>query len=164
MEITNLSLRDKVLQTVVLRLNNGRESTVKNAGAAFFFGEIITEADDVGLEQAKSTLKRYTDECTIPMLVVSDFENGCGDMLKGLTPLPYMMGLGATNSEEIAYNYGKATALEARSVGANWTFSPVCDLNINRRNPLVNTRSVCDDPELAIKLLTQVVRGMQEHG
>lgn len=164
MNITELSLREKVLQTVVLRLNNGRESSVKNAGAAFFFGEIITEADAGGLEQAKATLKSYTDECTIPMLVVSDFENGCGDMLKGLTPLPYMMGLGAANSEEIAYNYGKATALEARSVGANWTFSPVCDLNLNRRNPLVNTRSVSDDPELAVKLLTQVVRGMQENG
>ncbi|MBQ7329398.1 MAG: glycoside hydrolase family 3 protein [Oscillospiraceae bacterium] len=164
MKITDLSLREKVLQTVVLRLNDGRESSVKNAGAAFFFGEIITEADAGGLEQATATLKRYTDECTIPMLVVSDFENGCGDMLKGLTPLPYMMGLGATNSEEIAYNYGKATALEARSVGANWTFSPVCDLNINRRNPLVNIRSVSDDPELAVKLLTQVVRGMQENG
>ena len=164
MNLSDLSLQEKVLQTVVLRLNNGRESTVKNAGAAFFFGEIITEADDVGLEQAKTTLKRYTDGCTVPMLVVSDFENGCGDMLKGLTPLPYLMGLGATGSEEIAYNYGKATALEARSVGANWTFSPVCDLNINRRNPLVNTRSISDDPELAIRLLTQVVRGMQENG
>ena len=164
MKASDLSLRDKVLQTVVLRLNNGRESTVCNAGAAFFFGEIITEADEIGLEQAKATLKKYTDQCTIPMLVCSDFENGCGDMLKGLTPLPYLMGLGATNSEEIAYNYGKATALEARSVGANWTYSPVADLNLNRRNPLVNTRSLTDDPDLAVRLLTQVVRGMQEHG
>lgn len=164
MKVTDLSLREKVLQTVVLRLNGGRESSVKNAGAAFFFGEIITEADESGLAQAKETLLNYTKASSIPPLVVSDFENGCGDMLKGLTPLPYMMGLGATNSEEIAYNYGKATALEARSVGANWTFSPVCDLNINRRNPLVNTRAVSDDPELACRLLKQVVRGMQEHG
>ena len=41
MKVTDLSLREKVLQTAVLRLNNGRESSVKNAGAAFFFGEII---------------------------------------------------------------------------------------------------------------------------
>ena len=164
MRASDLSLRDKVLQTVVLRLNSGRESTIKNAGAAFFFGEIITEADEGGLEQAKATLKKYTDECTIPMLVTSDFENGCGSMLKGLTALPYMMSLGATNSEENAYNYGKTTALEARSVGANWSLSPVCDLNLNRRNPLVNVRGLTDDPDLAVRLLKQVVRGMQENG
>lgn len=164
MKIADMSLREKVLQTVVMRLNNGRESELKNAGAAFFFGEIITEADETGLEQARETLKKYTDGCTVPMLAVSDFENGCGDMLKGLTPLPYLMALGAANSEEIAYDYGKATALEARSIGANWTFSPVCDLNMNRRNPLVNIRSISDDPDLAIRLLKQVIRGMQDNG
>ena len=164
MNITDLSLREKVLQTAALRLNGGREAAYTNAGAAFFFGEIITEADESGLAQAKETLLNYAKTCAIPPLVVSDFENGCGDMLKGLTPLPYLMALGAANSEEIAYNYGKATALEARSVGANWTFSPVCDLNINRRNPLVNTRAISDDPDLACRLLKQVVRGMQENG
>ena len=164
MKITDLSLREKVLQTVVLRLNNGRESAVKNAGAAFFFGEIITESEDCGLDQARQTLRKYTDQCSIPMLITSDFENGCGSMLKGLTPLPYMMSLGATNSEEIAYNYGKATALEALSVGANWSLSPIVDLNLNRRNPLINVRSLTDDPDLAIRLLKQVIRGMQENG
>ena len=164
MKITDLSLREKVLQTVALRLNGGREASVKNAGAAFFFGEIITEADESGLDQARATLQKYADGATIPPLMVSDFENGCGDMLKGLTPLPYLMALGAANSEQLAYDYGKATALEARSVGANWTFSPVCDLNLNRRNPLVNVRALTDDPDLACRLLKEVVRGMQENG
>lgn len=85
-------------------------------------------------------------------------------MVKALTPLPFMMGLGATNDPEIAYDYGKATALEARSIGANWTFSPVSDLNINRRNPLVNNRAMTDDADRACRLLPQIVRGMQENG
>ena len=59
MKISDLSLREKVLQTVILRLNNGRESSVKNAGAAFFFGEIITEAEDMGLDQARSIIPQY---------------------------------------------------------------------------------------------------------
>lgn len=75
-----------------------------------------------------------------------------------------MMSLGAANDEQIAYDYGKATALEARSVGANRTFSPVADLNINKRNPLVNVRGIGDDPDHAARLLKQVVRGMQENG
>lgn len=163
MQISDLSLKEKILQTVVARIDNNKFLS-EQVGAAFFFGEIITEADEMGLDQARSTLAQYIDNAKIPILITSDFENGCGSMLKGLTPLPYMMGLGATDSEEIAYNYGKATALEARSVGANWTFSPVCDLNLNKRNPLVNVRSIGDDPEHAIRLLKQVIRGMQENG
>lgn len=163
MKITDLSLREKVLQTLVIRLNKDQFDP-RQVGAVFSFGEIITQADDVGLNNARKILAEYIDNAKIPVLITSDFENGCGSMLKGLTPFPYMMGLGATNSEEIAYNYGKATALEARSMGANWTFSPVCDLNINCRNPLVNVRAMTDDPDLAVRLLKQVIRGMQENG
>ena len=157
------SLREKILQTVVIRVDKDNFDP-RQVGAAFFFGEIITEADEMGLEAARSTLAQYIDNAKIPPLITSDFENGCGSMLKGLTPLPYMMSLGATNCEQIAYNYGKATALEARSVGANWSFSPVSDLNINPRNPLVNVRGMTDDPDLASRLLKQVIRGMQDNG
>ena len=163
MKISDLSLRQKILQTVVIKVDKDN-FVADQVGAAFFFGEIITDADEMGLECARRTLARYIDNAKIPILITSDFENGCGSMLKGLTPLPYMMGLGAANSEQLAYDYGKATALEARSVGANWSFSPVSDLNINKRNPLVNVRGIGDDPDHAIRLLKQVVRGMQENG
>ncbi len=163
MKITDISLRDKILQTVVIRLNKDKFDP-RHVGAVFTFGEIITDADEIGLEGARKILAEYIDNADIPVLITSDFENGCGSMLKGLTPFPYMMSLGATNCEEIAYNYGKATALEAKSVGANWSFSPVCDLNLNPRNPLINVRGMTDDPALAVRLLKQVIRGMQENG
>lgn len=163
MKITDLSLKEKILQTVVIKIDKDKFVSEK-VGAAFFFGEIITEADEMGINAARETLAQYVENADIPILMTSDFENGCGSMLKGLTPLPYLMSLGATNSEKVAYDYGKATALEARSVGANWSFSPMCDLNINKRNPLVNVRGMTDDPEIAIRLINEVIRGMQENG
>ena len=78
--------------------------------------------------------------------------------------MPYMMALGATKNEQLAYDYGKATALEARYIGANWTFSPVCDLNINKRNPLINVRGLTDDANLGCKMLSNIIKGMQENG
>ena len=161
--LSKLTIRQKAQQTAVLRIRKD-QFVSDQVGAAFFFGEIITEASDIGLENGRQLLRRYADNAEIPMLITSDFENGCGSMLRGLTILPYMMSLGAANSEELAYAYGRATALEARSVGANWTFSPVSDLNTNPRNPLVNVRGLTDDPDLACRLLTQVVRGMQDNG
>lgn len=163
MDLHSLTLEEKILQTKVALMERGKPLTEK-VGAAFFFGQIITEADDAGLEELREHVHQVIDVSDIPPLITSDFENGCGSMIKGLTELPYLMGLGAADDERLAYDYGAATALEARSIGANWSYSPVADLNLNRRNPLVNVRAVGDDPDAACRLLTQVVKGMQDHG
>lgn len=161
--LSELTLREKIEQTVVVQMQQGKPINFA-PGAAFFFGQIITEADEAGLEELREYVRELAKGCRIPPLVTSDFENGCGSMVKALTPLPYMMGLGATNDPKTAYDYGRVTALEARSIGANWTFSPVSDLNVNRRNPLVNNRAMTDDTELAVRMLPEIVRGMQENG
>ena len=160
--ILEMSLRDKISQTEIV-MEKGKKINRK-PGAAFFFGQIITEGDKAGLDELRSYVKEILDNSDIPPLITSDFENGCGSMVEALTPFPYMMGLGATNDPQIAYDYGKATALEGRSIGANWTFSPVSDLNINFRNPLINVRGMTDDAILAEKMLPQIVKGMQDYG
>lgn len=162
-KLEEMTLREKINQTVVVLMQRGKQIDFA-PGAAFFFGQIITEAEEAGLDELRSYVMDLNDKCDIPMLITSDFENGCGSMISALTPLPYMMGLGATDDASLAYDYGKATAIEARSVGANWTFSPVSDLNINRRNPLVNNRGMTDKTELAVKMLPQIVKGMQDNG
>ena len=65
---------------------------------------------------------------------------------------------------ELAYAYGKAIAQECRSVGVKWVLHPVADLNLNPFNPITNVRSISDDPEKAIKLLSQQIRGLQQNG
>ena len=161
--IEKMTLREKINQTIVIKMKKG-ETVDFAPGAAFFFGEIITEADEAGLDELRGYVKELADICDIPPLITSDFENGCGSMVKSLTPLPYMMGLGATDDAETAYNYGKVTALEGRTIGANWSFSPVSDLNRNRRNPLINNRGMTDNADLGVKMLPQIIKGMQDHG
>ena len=75
MKISDLSLKEKILQTVVVRVDKERFIS-DQVGAAFFFGEIITEADEMGLDQARSTLAQYIENAQIPILITSDFENG----------------------------------------------------------------------------------------
>lgn len=161
--LQSMTLRQKVEQTVVVLMKKGKKIDF-NPGAAFFFGQIITQSQEEGIDELKSIVKELYRPGQIPPLVTSDFEHGCGSMVKALTVLPYMMGLGAANDEQLAYDFGKATALEARMLGANWTFSPVCDLNINPRNPITNNRAMTDNPDLACRLLPQIVQGMQDHG
>ncbi len=108
--------------------------------------------------------KRYLNASRVPLFHVDDMESGAGSNIEDLTFLPHIMSLGAADSEELAYNYGKATALEARCAGVKWALTPVADLALNPINPMTNRRAVSDDPELAAKILAQIVKGMQDHG
>lgn len=75
--LSRMTIRQKAQQTAVLRIPKDRFVS-DQVGAAFFFGEIITEASDIGLDNGRRLLERYSANAEIPMLLTSDFENGCG--------------------------------------------------------------------------------------
>jgi beta-N-acetylhexosaminidase len=168
----DLSLREKIGQTVVsysgggLRKRSLEDLSKYPVGGAFVGAEVIKDANETTnkVQVVAEDIRRLREGLRIAPIICSDMENGCGTMIKGLTPFPHPMGLGATGSASLAYEYGKGTALEARSIGVNWTLSPVADLNQNRFNPVTNIRSVSDDPVRAKPILEAMVRGMQDHG
>jgi len=100
----------------------------------------------------------------VPLLIASDFERGAGNQIDGATLFPSLMGIGATWSEEKAYLMGKITALEGRALGIHMTYAPVADVNINPDNPIINTRSLGEDPEQVGRLAVAFIRGCQENG
>jgi beta-glucosidase len=75
------------------------------------------------------------------LLLGSDLERGAGQQIRGLTELPTPAALGFLNDLDATARAGTITAIEARSVGLNWIFAPVCDLDIEPQNPIVQTRS-----------------------
>ncbi len=82
----------------------------------------------------------------------------------GGTAFPSLMAIGATRSDEFAYEIGRLTAREARAIGIHWTNAPVLDINNNPRNPIINTRSFGEDPELVARLGAAFVAGTQASG
>lgn len=100
----------------------------------------------------------------IPLLVAADFENGTAMRLEEGTSLPSAMAVAATGDPQFAYVAGKITALEARAAGLNWIFAPVCDVNSNPENPIINTRSYGEDPSRVAEFVSQYIRGVQENG
>jgi beta-N-acetylhexosaminidase len=74
------------------------------------------------------------------------------------------MGIGAANSEELAYEMGKRTALEGRALGIHMTYAPVVDVNINPDNPIINTRAIGEDPEQVSRLAAAFIKGCQANG
>ncbi len=82
----------------------------------------------------------------------------------GGTQFPSQMAIGATGNPRYAYEFGRITAREARAVGIHWSNSPVADVNNNPDNPIINTRSYGEDPEIVAGMVEAYVRGAQESG
>ncbi len=74
------------------------------------------------------------------LLIASDLERGAGQQIRGLTSLPPLAALASLGADAVR-KAATITAHEARSVGINWVLAPVCDLDLEPRNPIVQTRA-----------------------
>jgi beta-N-acetylhexosaminidase len=112
----------------------------------------------------------------LPLLVAADLETGAGFRMRGAihmpgsidlggaTDFPSLMAVGATGREELAYEMGRITAIEARALGIHIPFAPVLDVNNNPDNPIINVRSFGEDPGRVARMGVSFVRGVQENG
>lgn len=100
----------------------------------------------------------------VPMLVAMDGEWGLSMRFSGTTDWPCNIVIGATDDTLLAYEYGRATALEAKRLGIHVNFAPVIDVNSNPRNPVIGTRSYGSNSDRVTALGIAYARGMEEHG
>ncbi len=99
-----------------------------------------------------------------PCLVATDVE--CGPLLypelKNYSIS--MMNLGASCAPSLAFEIGKYTARLTRSLGIHMPLSPVIDINFNPNNPITNTRSAGDTPDVVVSAAVEYGRGMRSEG
>ena len=129
----------------------------------------VTHITPMGIEksQAYATAvlnNQLQSKAKLPLLIGADFERGTGMRLDDGTSFPTAMALAAGGNPADAYTMGKVTALEARSVGVQWIYAPVSDVNNNPGNPIINTRSFGEDPHKVAEYVSQFVRGVEENG
>jgi beta-glucosidase-like glycosyl hydrolase len=99
-----------------------------------------------------------------PLLIGSDLERGAGQQVAGLPELPPPGALGWLDDPEVVRWAGGVTAAAARSVGINWVFAPVADLDALPSNPIVQTRAFGADPARVAECVRGWVEGCEEAG
>ena len=114
--------------------------------------------------EAASILNRLQAISPLPLLNTADFEAGVGFRIAGATAFPRLMAFGAARDERLAQEAGRVTGEEARALGVHVNFAPVVDVNNNPRNPVINTRSYGEDPQMVGRLASAYIRGLQAAG
>ena len=105
-----------------------------------------------------------------PLLLCADVEEGVGQRFEGASWLVPPLALGRLHGHDparavqLAERYGRCCGRQARRVGLNWVLGPVCDVNNNPANPVINVRAWGETPESAGALAAAFVRGCQSEG
>ena len=99
-----------------------------------------------------------------PLLIGADLERGAGQQFAGLTEIPPPLALASLDDPDAIREAGSTTARDALSVGVNWVFAPVADLDFAANNPIVQTRSFGDDPVKVAAAVRAWIGGCQDAG
>lgn len=109
-------------------------------------------------------INRMQQSAPLPLLVSSDLEMGPGMRLDDTLWWAPNMAVAATGDTVWARKQGEATARQARAIGINWVYAPVADVNNNPDNPVINTRSYGEDPQMVARFVSAFVEGVQTEG
>lgn len=113
-------------------------------------------------------LRAFTDSLRGVMgdqaLIALDQEGGAVVRATWVPSPPSAMALGAADDPALAHDVGAAVARAVRSLGFNWNFAPVLDLNNNPHNPVIAERSFGADPERAATLALAWMAGSESEG
>ena len=115
-------------------------------------------------EEIRANYAQLDEAAPVPLLKAANLEEGGAGAVSDGTLFGWPMLAAAADDPKQTEHFARSTASEGKEVGINWSFSPVCDLDMNFQNPITNVRTCGSD-------LNKVLRGteifaeiMQEYG
>lgn len=133
-------------------------------GVILFAQNVKTTEQTAKLTYDIQQVAKNDEDGNLPLLTTIDQEGGIVTRLGTGTNFPGNMALGATKSEQNAYDTGLVIGRELNSLGINVNFAPSVDVNNNPLNPVIGLRSFSSNPDLVAKLGVKMIEGIQANG
>ncbi len=120
-----------------------------------------TPADWLSLADAfyEASMDTSDGKVAIPIIWGSDAVHGHNNIV-GATLFPHNIGLGATRNPDLLRRIGEVTAVEMRTTGIDWDFSPTVAVARDDRWGRAY-ESYSEDPEIVRVLAMKMVEGLQ---
>jgi len=117
-------------------------------------------------DSTAETLSHLQSVARSPLLIAADIERGVGQQLRGEVLFPHAMAFCALGdeAEKAAHEFARLTGLAARANGIHISFSPVADVNVDPRNPIIATRAFGAHAEEVGRLVAASVAGYKAGG
>ena len=140
--------------------SNLKRHLEEGVGGVIFFGGTVKE-----LEIRCKALKKWSGK---PLLLCADIEEGVGQRFYGGTKFVPPLGISQIYKKDhklaisIAEKIGYFSGQEAKNIGLNWLLAPVCDINNNSNNPVINLRAWGEEPEIVKRLTSAFHKGVSK--
>lgn len=164
--MNKLSLKEKVGQLFIhtiapidtkqnLEVLHDAVETNKVGGLLFSGGKMETQVE---------LTNRAQKQAKVPLMMTFDGEWGLAMRLRGTPSFPRNMVLGCIQDNRLIYEYGREVARQCWHIGVQVNFAPVADVNINPKNPVINTRSFGEDPKQVAAKVIAYATGLEGGG
>jgi beta-N-acetylhexosaminidase len=169
----SMTLRDKVAQLIIMPIY-GEHANTRSAEFRKYqhlirdlhVGGVIVTGHSLngGVRNAEpyamaALINRLQKMARTPLFVGADFERGASMRVNSTTAWPYSMAFAAAKDLTAVSEEGADTARDARSMGVNWIFAPVADVNNNPDNPIINIRSFGENPAEVSSFVQAYING-----
>lgn len=115
-------------------------------------------------DEARRDIEELQRWSHIPLLVSGNLETGASNLIEGTEAFASPMQVAATGDPVYAERLATHCSRIADDIGMNWALAPVVDINVNPHNPVTNTRTFGEDPEIVASMAEEYIRTMEAHG
>lgn len=164
--LSRMSLKERIGQlfiyTIAPQQDKANRDLLRRVVQDYKVGGLLFSG---GLMQNQVALTNEAQtQADVPLMITFDGEWGLSMRLRGTPVFPRNMVLGCIANDSLLYEYGREMARQCREMGVQVNFAPVADVNINPRNPVINTRSFGESPENVARKVIAYARGLEDGG
>lgn len=160
--LRSMTVEEKVGQVFVVMGQDYDAETLKQMVADGKIGGILFRPEPA--DSIRSRFAPLDGVARIPLLKAANLEEGGTGGITDGTLFGWPMLTAATDDESMVEKFGQVCAVEGRSAGINWTYSPVCDIDMNFRNPITNVRTYGSDKDRVQRFTQKYVEAVQTCG
>lgn len=166
MKIEDMTLKDKIAQMLCFAFHGTElNDQLKTLIVDHHIGNIIYFARNVkDVTQVQKLNQIIKQHATYPLWIGLDQEGGMVRRIEeGITYVPGAMALSAGGKDQI-FSIHQVLGEDLHFLGFDIDFAPVGDVNNNPKNPVINSRSFSDDPNVVAKCCVDAALGLQAGG
>jgi len=158
--IASLTDEEKVGQLFFQLTQSKDEEYIKNLADTYHLGGYrYNPGHPMDLQNQNRYIQKYTK---VPAFIACNTEQGGDGAVPGGTYIGAGVKIGATRNLEYARALGKMSNEEAKLIGCNMAFAPVCDIGYNWQNTECINRAFGNDPKLVADMSVQYLEGAHE--
>ncbi len=155
--IAGMTIEEKIGQLFFNLGMNKEEDYLKGIVSKYHIGGARYQGGNA--KQVHEQNRILQENSKIPLIIACNTESGGNGACSDGTMIGDHVKIGATNKKENAYEFGRMSNKESHAIGCNMAFAPVCDINLNWRNPIISNRCFSNDAQTVADMSVEYMRG-----